>query len=303
MQQYDLVSLRSFLAVIDAGSFVKAAELLDTSTASVSRRVLALETALGAQLLTRSTRHLDLTDAGRRFYDDLQNVFQLLDEAEERVRSGREKLAGTLRIAAPLSFGIQQIAPLIPPFMQQHPALAVQLHFEDRLTDLQSEAIDLSLRIGTLKDSALIATPICPIARVLCAAPAYLNAHGEPCQPAEMSQHACLHYSLMSLRDEWESLWRDSQEPIDIRCRLAANNAEALREAAIQGIGIAMLPEFVVRDALAEGRLCRILPDYQPEPLHLYAVRLSRRFTPARIRVFLEYIRHQLEDPATRQSR
>ncbi|HXE39063.1 MAG TPA: LysR family transcriptional regulator, partial [Azonexus sp.] len=235
MEQYDLITLRSFVAVVESGSFVRAAEQLNASTAAISRRIAALEQALGSQLINRTTRRLDITEAGRRFYEDVLNVIQLLGEAEERVRVGREAATGLVRVAAPLSFGIERIAPVLPAFMRRHPDLKVQLLLEDRYTDLHSEAIDVAVRIGgSLRDSSLIATRIGSISRIFCAAPDYLASNGEPTTPEEVKQHCCLHYSLLSLRDEWGFLFKDPGETVDIKSSLSANNAEVLKRCAIE---------------------------------------------------------------------
>ncbi len=291
MEQYDLVTLRSFIAVVECGSFVRAAEQLEASTAAVSRRIASLERALGTRLISRTTRRSDITEAGRRFYADVQNVFQLLAEAEERVRVGRESVAGLLRVAAPLSFGIAQVAPVLPGFMRRHPELKVQLLLEDRYTDLQAEGIDVAIRIGALQDSSLVATRIGTIERLFCAAPSYLAENGEPQRPEDLRHHSCLHYSLLSVREEWGAAFGQTGEMIDIKGALSANNAEVLKDGAIQAMGITLLPRFVVDDALIDGRLRQILPGYSPPPFGLYVVRPSRQFTPARLRLFVEFLR------------
>lgn len=291
MEQYDLVDLRSFVAVVECGSFVRAAEQLEVSTAAISRRIANLEEALGTRLIVRTTRRLDVTEAGRRYYADALTVFQLLGEAEERVRVGRESVTGLLRVAAPLSFGIQQVAPILPAFMRRHPDLKVQLLLEDRYTDLQAEGIDVAIRIGSLRDSSLVATRIGTIERVFCAAPAYLAEQGEPRGPEDLKRHTCLHYSLLSMREEWGVVFGEASESIEIRSVFAANNAEVLKECAIQGMGIVMLPEFVARDALADGRLREVLSDFSRTTSGLFAVRLSRQFTPARMRLFIDFLR------------
>lgn len=291
MEQYDLIDLRSFIAVVESGSFVRAAEQLAVSTAAISRRIATLEAALGSQLITRTTRRNDITEAGRAFYADAQAVFQLLDEAQERVRQGQDAASGTLRVAAPLSFGIQKVAPVLPPFMRRHPDLKVQLLLEDRTTDLHAEAIDVALRIGFLRDSSLVATRIGSVGRVFAAAPAYLARAGRPATLAGLRGHSVLNYSLLSVREEWGRLIGDPGEQLDLKVPLAANNAEALAECAIQGMGIVLLPEFVLADALADGRLVQLLADASPEPFGLFAVRPSRQFTPARLRLFIDYLR------------
>lgn len=297
MEQYDLISLRSFVAVVESGSFVRAAEQLDVSTAAISRRIAALEQALGSHLFNRTTRRIDITEAGRRFYEDVVNIIQLLGEAEERVRVGRESATGVLRVAAPLSFGIERLAPILPVFMDRHPNLKVQLLLEDRYTDLHGEGIDVAVRIGaTLRDSTLIATRICDISRIFIAAPDYLTRCGEPSTPEEVKQHCCLHYSLLSLRDEWGFLFEDANETADIRSSLSVNNAEVLRHCAIEGMGIALLPQFVVADALSDGRLKQLMPTFSPTPSGLYAVRPTRRFVSARVRLFIDFLRESFGD-------
>jgi DNA-binding transcriptional LysR family regulator len=292
MQQYDLVALRAFVAVVEAGSFHRAAEQLDASAAAVSRRVSGLESALGVKLLNRTTRQTDLTEAGRQFYTDVVNIIASLEEAEEKIQSGHETIKGNLRIAAPLSFGIGRIAPILPVFMKSHPELKVHLQLEDRFTDLVAEGIDVAVRIGALKDSTLVATRLASIPRVFCASPEYLALHGEPRLPEDLSRHDCLHYSLLSTREDWGFTGTETGD-VDISGPLSTNNGDVLKEAAIQGLGIVMMPTFIVDDALADGRLKAILQDYRPAPFGLYAVRPSRHFTPERVRALIEFLRTQ----------
>lgn len=287
--------------MVESGSFVRAAQQLDASTAAISRRIAALEQALGSQLINRTTRRIDITEAGRRFYEDVVNIMQLLGEAEERVRIGREAATGLMRVAAPLSFGIERVAPVLPEFMRRHPALKVQLLLEDRYTDLHGEAIDVAIRIGSsLPDSSLIAVRIGSIARVLCAAPGYLGKHGEPHTPEQLKQHHCLHYSVLSLRDEWGFIFADAAEAAEINSSLSANNAEALKECAIGGMGITLLPRFVIEDALHDGRLRQVMTAYSPPSSGLFAVRPSRRHVPARVRLFIDFLRESFGEEKLR---
>lgn len=296
MQQYDFLALQSFVAVVETGSFSKAAEQLGASTAAISRRVSALEQTLGMQLLRRTTRRIDLTEAGQQFYGDVVNVFLLLGEAEERVRAGKERVSGFMRIAAPMSFGIQRLAPLLPTFMRRHPELKVQLLLEDRYTDLVAEGIDVAVRIGTLADSSLVARRIGSVARLFCAAPAYLDSRGVPKVPEDLARHSCLQYAQRGPREDWSAILGIPSDTLEIRGSLTANNAEFLKECAIQGMGVALLPAFVVEDALAAGSLRQVLPDYSPAPFGLYAVRQSSRLIPARVRLFIEYLDEALGD-------
>ena len=295
MQQYDLIALKAFVTVVEAGSFNRAADLLQASAAAVSRRISSLESALGVKLLNRTTRNIDLTEAGRQFYSDVVSILESLEEAEEKIQTGRETIKGNLRIAAPLSFGVGRIAPILPVFMKRHPELKVHLQLEDRFTDLVAEGVDVAIRIGSLKDSTLVATRLASIPRIFCASPEYLALHGEPKKPEELARHECLHYSLLSTREDWSFSTGEESHDIDITGPLSTNNGDVLAEAAIQGLGITMMPTFIVQDALNDGRLQGILEDYCPRPFGLYAVRPSRHFTPARVRVLIEFLKEQFD--------
>lgn len=290
MKQYSLADLQAFATVVETGNFNQAAERLQTSTASVSRRVSALENALGSRLLNRTTRQLHLTEAGEQYYVDLKQILAALQESEEKLQQGQVIIDGHLRIAAPMSFGMQRIAGLLPAFIQKYPKLQVHLQLEDRETDLYAEGIDLALRIGKLRDSSLIATRLCEIDVVCCASPTYLEQFGTPQEHNALHKHQLLHYSLINFKDEWGI----GQELV--HCPFSANNGEALLEAALQGLGLIRVPRFIVGKALSEQRLIEILPDYLPQKKGLYAVRLSRQFTPAKVGVFIEYLKERLNE-------
>lgn len=291
MQEYDFSELRSFITVVETGSFAKAAEQLDISTAAVSRRMAALEAALGSRLIERTTRRLDLTDTGKVFYQDVLHIFQMLDEADERVRMGRESIQGVLRVATPMSFGYEVIAPLLPKFMARHPDLRVILALEDRMTDLQAEGIDVAVRIGQMSDSSLVATPITVISKVCCASPDYLKQYGTPTLPRQIGNHRLLHYSNISMKDEWSWLFDEDETLSELSYVFAANNAEALRAMAIQGMGITMLPAFSAEAAMKQNQLVPIFRRITPPPSPLFAVRVSRQYTPARVRAFIDFLK------------
>jgi len=298
MQQYDLIALRSFMTVIEAGNFKRAAEKLEASTAAISRRVSGLERALGVKLLNRTTRQIDLTDAGKQFYDDLQDIFCSLDEAEERLQQGRETVKGNLRIAAPLSFGTMCLAPVLPGFMKHYPELKIQLQLEDQFTDIVAAGIDIAIRIGVPEDSSLVASCIASIPRTFCASPDYLEQYGEPKQPSDLAIHNCLHYNHISMKEEWSYLKAGKMHKFDVTGTLSTNNGEVLRDAAIKGVGLTLLPTFIAADALRAGSLKSILTEYCPKPFGLYAVRPSRQFTPARMKLFIKYLKDVFEDNA-----
>ncbi|MCW8889197.1 MAG: LysR family transcriptional regulator [Sedimenticola sp.] len=292
MKQYDLVSLRSFVAVVNAGSFNRAAEQLQTSTAAISRRVAALETALGVRLLNRTTRRIDLTASGRAYHRDVTAILEALEEAEERINCDREGIAGTLRIAAPLSFGTQCLGPLLPSFQQQYPDLRLQVQLEDRFTELIADQLDLTIRIGTLEDSTYVATHIAELPRVVCASPAYLRRMGLPRIPSDLKTHNCLHYNNVSLREEWSFQSEQGTISVEVGGTFCANNGELLREAALQDLGVISLPRFIVEHALEAGTLTPLLTRYTTASMGLYVLRPSRSFTPTRVQRFIDYLKH-----------
>jgi len=291
MQQYDLVSLRSFIAVVDKGNFNQAAELLEASTAAVSRRVSGLEKSLGVKLLNRTTRKIDLTESGKQFYDDVVNILHSLEEAEERIQQGTNTIKGTLRIAAGVSFGINCLSPLLTSFMKLHPDIEVQLKLDDHTTDLVAESIDIAIRIGNLKDSTLVANRIGYIPRIFCASPDYLSKHGVPLQPKDLSQHNCLRYISSNAKYGFDYFRDGVEHNIDVSGSLSTNNGDVLKDAAIKGIGITLLPPFIINDAIKKGELQEILADFRPQPFGLYAVRQSRDFTPAKVTAMINYLK------------
>ena len=290
MKQYDLTDLQAFVAVVETGSFNKAAVREATSPASISRRISSLEAALGARLLNRTTRQMSLTDSGTQYFDDVQNVLGALRESEDRLRDSESSIRGSIKLAAPLSFGLRYISPLIPSFLKQYPDMHIDLILEDQQTKLYEQGIDLALRIGKLNDSSLVATRLCNIEFGFFASPGYLLKHGEPLKPDELTGHKCLHYSLTSNSREWGF----GENSVMTRGPFSANNGEALCEVAIQDLGIVALPRFLVEEALVAKQLKPILKQHCPEPVGLYALRLSRRFTPLKVKRFIEYLQNSL---------
>lgn len=292
MKEYDLLSLRSFVAVIETGSFYNAAVQLETSSASISRRVSSLEKSLGVRLLNRTTRHLELTTAGEQFWKDVKSILESLEQAEERLNCFQETLSGVIRLSAPLTYGVKKLAPLLPVFMAKYPQITVQLQLEDRLSDLVGEGLDLALRISALNDSSLVCAHLADLPRLFCASPAYLARKGVPASPADLAGHSCLRYSLLSARDEWG--FTEGKELPEMNTPLITDNGDVLREAAIQGMGIAMLPWFIVEDALHAGTLVPVMQDHAPSALPLSLIRPTRHYTPVRVTTFMGWLREVL---------
>lgn len=283
-----------FFAVVEANGFGAAARRLETTPASVSRRVKALEQRLGVRLLQRTTRKLSLTDAGERYFNEARRLMRELDELELALSAGGREPEGELRVVAPMSFGQRRLAPLVARFAAQHARLRVSLVLEDRETDLIDAAADLAIRIGYPADSSMVARAIAPMPRYACASPDYLARRGTPESPQDLLRHDCLHYNLIPEREEWSFVDGGSEQTVSIRGSFCSNNGDVLAEAAIQGLGITLLPQFIVESALADGRLVRVLDRFERAPLTLFALYPSRQHVPAKTRAFLGFLMRHL---------
>jgi DNA-binding transcriptional LysR family regulator len=298
MQQIEITALRTFVTVVESGGFSRAAEVLDSTTAAVSRRVAALEKRLGARLLNRTTRTMSLTETGERYYRDLVTILRALEEADARAAGEAAEPTGTLRITAPLSYGVRRLSPLLSEFMTLHPQLRVVLVLDDGYRDIVSEGFDLAIRIGELKDSTLVARRLAAVRRYFCAAPEYLAQYGVPQRPADLTTHACLHYNNIMLREEWTLIGPHGPETVAVSGPLSTNNGDVLRDAACRGQGIALLPDFIAEDDLASGRLQRILQAYQPLNYSLYVVWASGSFMPSKIRLLVDFLFERFSNQA-----
>jgi DNA-binding transcriptional LysR family regulator len=283
-----------FFSVVEANGFGAAARRLETTPASVSRRVKALEQRLGVRLLQRTTRKLGMTEAGERYYREGRRLLHELDDLEQALADSARELQGELRIVAPMSFGQRRLAPLVARFAARHDQLRISLILEDRETDLIDEAADLAIRIGYPADSSLIARAIAPVPRHACASPDYLERRGCPQSPEDLLHHDCLHYNLIPEREEWTFHGQQGEQTLAIKGSFCSNNGDVLAEAAIQGLGITLLPNFIVEEGLADGRLVKVLEEYERAPLTLYALYPSRRHLPVKTRSFLEYLQEAL---------
>ena len=291
--------LKAFRAVAEYGGFTAASAALGTTVASISRRIKGLETRLGVRLFNRTTRQVSLTEAGETYLRHVRRALDDMADAEAAVHQLTGQARGTLRVAAPLSFGVRRLAPVLSRFARQHPHLRVRLSLDDRVVDLVEGGYDLAVRIGYPPDSSLIGRAMLPVARFLCASPDYLSAHGTPSHPGELTGHECLHYNNLAFREDWSLPGDGTTRPVTVEGRLCSNNGDVLCQAAIAGMGIALLPDFIVEDALARGELTRILREFEPPPYTLYAVYPSRAFVPAKVRLFLDALVVGLAAPAS----
>lgn len=282
--------LELFIAVAEHESFTAAAAAMGITATAASRRVQALERRLGVRLLNRTTRRVNLTEAARLYYEQVRRIVADLRETEQQLDELANEPRGQLRITAPMSFGLKRLAPLLPTFSKARPQLGLQLLLDDRLVDIVEQGLDMALRIGYPSDSSMVARPILPLARYLCASPGYLAAHGSPREPRDLARHNCLHYSNLNTREQWTLSGPEGPQMVPVQGRYCSNNGDILCEAAVQGLGIALLPDFIVEKALDTGRLCRVLEAHEPAPFTLFALYPSRHYVPAKVRFFLEFI-------------
>jgi DNA-binding transcriptional LysR family regulator len=286
-----LGTMEAFVAVVDAGSFSAAALRLRSSKSLVSRQIAALESELGARLFQRTTRSLTLTEEGRRYHEQVVRILADIAEANRSLSNLQAAPRGLLRVNAPMSFGYLHLAPAVPDFLMQCPEVELDLTMNDRYVDLIEEGVDLALRLGRLADSSLVARKLAPARRVVCASPTYLREHGVPQTPDDLKRHQCLCYSNIAASDEWRFVRQDGKTwPVEVKGRLHANNGDALREAALKGLGLVFLPTFIVGRDLQAGSLVSVLTDYVAQDSGLYAVYPHARHLSPKVRAFVDFL-------------
>lgn len=284
-------AMQSFVRVVESGSFVAAANRLELSTSSLSRQINELEQHLGARLLNRTTRRLSLTESGQAFYERAVALLSDLAEAEALVGQSAVAPRGTLRLTCSYNMAEKRIAPAIASFVEQYPDVKFDVVVSDRLIDLIDEGFDLAIRVGQVGSDRLVARRLGTMQLIACAAPAYLQRHGHPKVPQDLSAHNVLTYAYASTPRSWR-FSDDSGQLHDVRVTgsLHANSGDTLAAAAIAGLGIACEPDFVVGDAIADGRLARVLPGFDAMRGDIWAVYPSRRHLSLKVRLFVDYI-------------
>jgi DNA-binding transcriptional LysR family regulator len=284
-------AITAFAAVVQAGSFARAAERLDLSVSAVSRQVAELETHLGARLLNRSTRRLSFTESGQAFYERCVQLLADLSEAEEEVGASAVVPRGTLKLTASISFGARYLAPAIADFRRTHPELRFDVELSDRVVDLIDAGIDLALRIGEIGSQALIGRRIGVAQMICCAAPSYLARHKAPRAPADLAAHPCLTYAYSSGGNVWRFLDASGTvHEVKASGPVHANNGEMLCALARAGVGISLEPDFIVADDVRAGRLVALLPGYVAPAIDIHAAYPSRRHLSAKVRVFIDFL-------------
>ncbi|MEM9057923.1 MAG: LysR family transcriptional regulator [Pseudomonadota bacterium] len=282
--------MRTYVAVVAEGSFSAAARKLDMSPQLVSKYVAQLEERLGVRLLNRSTRRLSITEAGRACVDRCRQVLADIDDMESLVGDLSARPAGTLRVNAPMSFGVTHLTPAVAAYQARYTEVAVELDLNDRTVDVISEGYDLAVRIALLPDSSLVGRRRAPARRVLCAAPEYLKRHGTPTTPDALADHNCLGYTYFADGGAWRFTRDDEVYTVPVAGSFRTNNGDALSAAALAGTGIVVQPTFIVGDALRAGRLVPLLPDYTLAERSVYAVYAHRQYLSAKVRTFVDHL-------------
>jgi DNA-binding transcriptional LysR family regulator len=289
-------NMDTFVRVVEAGSISGAADRLGTAKSVVSRRLKELEEHLGVQLFHRTTRRLNLTDSGRAFYHQCVRILEDVLEAELATSQAHGTLKGPLKVALPLSFGVMHMGPAVNDFLNEHPHIEFDLDFNDREVDLIQEGFDLAIRIANLPDSSLIARRLTPIQSVVCASPAYVERMGTPQSPHELINHQCMVYSLIHDVEYW-SLTDTKGETTRTKIHpyLKATTGEFLRDAALAGLGIILIPSFIAYKEIERGELVPLLKEYKPLQINAHAIYPPTRHLSHRVRAFVDFLVKRFE--------
>lgn len=294
-----IANIRAFTKVVETRGFAAAARELGLSRSAVNRSVINLEKELNTELFHRSTRLVTPTETGLAFYDRCVQILNELDEAISAVTELQESPRGRLRINAPMSFGTLYLADVAAEYIATYPEVHVELILNDRFIDPFEEGFDLTVRIGESYESTnLIAKDIAPAERVLCASPTYLERHGQPAHPNELKFHRCLHYGNQKSGIHWRLHGPDGAHSVSINCVMLSNNGEVLKAAALRGQGIALLPMFILGDAVQQGRLRVLLTEFVPPDISLFALYPRHRYLSAKVRLFVDLLAERFTNRA-----
>ena len=284
------LEMQTFAAVVDAGSFVKAADALAMSKAAVSRYVGDLESRLGVRLLHRTTRRLSLTEEGQVFHARCKDLLSDIDEAEAEITSGIADASGLVRVNAPVTFGIRHLARLWGDFRALHPKVTLDVTLADRVVDLVEEGYDLAIRIASLPNSTLISKRLSTTRMVLCASPQYLEERGTPRHPGELADHAIIAYSYWSTKDEWHFDGPHGKVSVRTQPCIHTNSGDTCRAAALVHQGVILQPTFLVGEDLAVGRLVELMPEFRSIELGIYAVYPTRKHVSPKVRLLIDFL-------------
>lgn len=286
----DLRRMVVFFHVVDTQSFSGAARQLGIARSAVSRHITLLEKSIGVRLLNRTTRRLSLTEAGETYFQSCARIVGEAEVASRHIKQLQEEPQGTLKVAAPISLGNKYITPLVRDFMTRYATLNVELRLDDQIVDMVDEGIDVSIRVGWLDDSNLVARKLGEWPRYLCASPGYIERHGRPETPAQLAEHEWILFTMLPTPYHWTLTRNKRQERIQVRGRLRTNNSDAIRSSLLAGAGIAAQTGFLVSDDIKCGRLEHLLPEWDCGSVGMYAVYQDRRYQQAKVRLFIDFI-------------
>lgn len=287
--------MQAFCEVVKHGSFAAAAKELRIANSAMTKRVQDLESLLGVKLLNRTTRTVVMTAAGAAYYDEAQRILEDVQNLESAIMDEDHKPEGLLRVAAPLSFGIHVLGPVLGTFQRNYPDIKIDLSLSDRRVDLLEEGFDVGLSVGRLRDSSLIAKKLCASKHMVVAAPAYFKQHEAPQHPQDLKAHACLLYSYANRPDRWSFVVGGDRQYFSVQGSLSANNGDVLLASALQGRGLARLPQFLVKPFVARGQLVEVLADYQATDEGVYALYPPNRYLSAKMKAFLGFLEAHLK--------
>ena len=289
-------NMDTFIRVVEAGSISGAADRLNVAKSAVSRRLKELEKHLGVELFHRTTRQMNLTDTGRAFYHQAVRILDDVLEAEISTSQAHGTLKGSLKIALPSTFGLMHMGPVINDFIKEHPQIEFDLDFNDREVDLIQEGFDLAIRIANLPDSSLIARRIAPVKTVMCASPDYLKQMGTPQSPEDLIEHQCLVYSLLRDFEYWHLTNANGHDiKTKIHPYLKASTGEFLKDAAVKGQGIILVPTFIAYKEIESGSLIPLLKNYTSPQINAYAIYPQTRHLSQRVRAFVDLLVKRFE--------
>lgn len=289
-----LASMAVFVKAVEKGSFAAAAAALDMSAPMVGKHVQQLEAQLGVSLLNRSTRRHSLTEVGAHYYERCKIVLAEVDMADAIALASQQEARGHLRISASINYGTYCLTPVLAEYCQRHPHVTLGLELSDSVVDLIAEGYDAVLRVGHLPDSSLLGHALQPYRMVACAAPSYLAAHGQPATPADLAQHQCLGFAHWSPRESWTFEGPQGTESVSIQGPLSANVGQALREAALAGMGIILQPHALLAADLQAGRLHTVLPGYTPPALPVHLLTAPGRQRTQKLQSFVDFVVEKL---------
>jgi DNA-binding transcriptional LysR family regulator len=290
-----IANMQAFAAVAHSGSFAEGARHLNIANSVISKRIKDLEDFLGAQLFLRTTRKVTLTETGQGYLDHVQRILDELEEVESGIRYETQKPVGSIKLTAPLSFGLKTLAPALASYLAKCPDVSIKTYLSDRRVDLVAEGYDLAIRIGALEDSTLIAKKLCGGRRVVCASPAYLKKFGKPKTPADLKTHNCLSYINLAEGKAWPFLVDGQKIWQPVHGNFLSDNGDLLHQAAVAGGGISLLPTFIIGESLKSKVLQIVLDDFEEKDFDIYAVYQPTKHVSIKIRTLIDHLTQALK--------